>query len=97
MLKVLQVIEAYKRPRAIKSVFLQQVFPKDLPGSQPKTSLGKFSSIVAHLSLKRVLCCFHAVIYRNGLWLGPPNSLPDWSVSGAGMGWGSPWLPSFRQ
>lgn len=89
MLKVLQVIEAFKRPCATKGVFLQQVFPKDLAASQPKTSLGKFSSIIAHLALKKMLRCFHAVIYGNGLWLGPPSSLPDWSASGTGMGWGS--------
>lgn len=81
------MIEACKRPHDIKGFFHHQVFPQDLAGSQPKTSLGKFSSIAAHLALKRMLCCFHTVIYRNGLWFGPPSCLLDWNASGTGIGW----------
>lgn len=71
MLKVLQVTVACKRLCAIKSVFLHQAFPKDLAGPQPQTSVGKLSFIIhlrAHLALKRMLCCFHAVIYRIYIW-----------------------------
>lgn len=31
-----------------------------------------------------MLCPFHGVIYGNGLWLGPPSSLPDLCASGTG-------------
>lgn len=39
MPKFFPVMEAYKRPRAIKGVFLHQNLPKDLAGSQPITNL----------------------------------------------------------